>query len=107
MIEKFHVNDVVIIVGGTYKGRSGVIVNVTLKMVVVRLANTEAEVRLLKTSVEKRQKDVLRCPLDGKTTGILPRTNAIEISKLKLELELLQMKIDELTQRIAELKVQT
>jgi len=53
MIEKFHVNDVVIIVGGTYKGRSGVIVNVTLKMVVVRLANTEAEVRLLKTSVEK------------------------------------------------------
>jgi len=45
--------------------------------------------------------------LDGKTTGILPRTNAIEISKLKLELELLQMKIDELTQRIAELKVQT
>jgi len=88
--------------GGKYQGRYGVVVKVTAKMVVVRLAGMLEDVRIYQYHVEKKQ---LGDKGPNMVDCVAGKKDPLVVARLKLELELLKEKVDELTLLLAELEM--
>ncbi len=95
-------DDNVWVVGGKYKGRYGVVVRVTAKMVVVRLAGMLEDVRVCQYHVEKKQLGDKGLNMVDCVAG---KKDPLVVARLKVELELLKEKVDELTLLLDEMEM--
>jgi transcription elongation factor len=105
MAQLLEVNDAVDVIGGKYRGRTGLIVQVTQKMLVLRLSHGHEEVRILQSSVRVKNKANLVGNAKTVEKQLPDRRDSLVISRLKNEIADMQDRLDVMTKLLEALEL--